>query len=169
MVPGTQRRPGGQLLRGRERLHVHTDLRYQVAGRHVIHPGHGLPERDGFFKRGDPLVDLCLDALDSFAESFPLVQVFGQQETVVIAYPSCQRLLQLRDLPLQLSSRQLCQLLGIVLAADDRFQHVPPGYPQRVRSHRTQFEIGLLQKLLDPVVHPILALAQLRAVARQVP
>ena len=120
------------------------------------------------FKRGDPLVDLRLDALDPLTEGFPFVQILGQQKAMMISDPSFQGPLQFRNLTAQPPRASSANRSGSSWPRDDRLQHLPPGHPQRVRSHRTQLEIGLLQQLLDAIGHPVLALSQLRPVPRQV-
>jgi hypothetical protein len=57
---------------------------------------------------------------------------------------------------------RLRQLLGILVANSDCFQHAAPDTPHGFAGYRTQLHIGLLQQLLDTVSHAVLALSQLR-------
>jgi hypothetical protein len=80
------------VLRGREMMHIHADLRDQLASRHPVHAGDGLPEGDGRFEGADLLVNFRLDALNPSLQCLPFVQVLGQQKPVVVPHPSGQSL-----------------------------------------------------------------------------
>ena len=154
-------------MRSRGKLrHVHTEFSHQVACRHVIHSRNALPQRDGFFKRGDAPINLFFDALDSCSQRLPLVQKLPQQEAMVIPHPTLQRQLQLRNLPPQSSLRQFRQPFRVIFARDDRFDHLLSGNSQRIGSHRTELDIGLFQQLLDAIRDPVLRLRQFDAIAR---
>ena len=68
---------------------------------------------------------------------------------------ACEGECQLRTLVLQGAERQGRSHLGIAFARDQGSQHAAPGDPKESGDHTAEFEVGILEEL----VHPVLALA----------
>jgi len=62
-----------------------------------------------------------------------------------------QGLAQQRELGAQPSARELGQRLRITFTGENRLQHIASALPQHVRRHRSQFQVGPFQELVQPV------------------
>jgi hypothetical protein len=154
---------------GGEAAHVGADLGDDYPGGGAADPGDLIQPVDRSGERGDLGLDLGLQLGDVGAGLVDARQHPGQQERVVVAEVAGEGLLQLAALGAQAGARQLRQRLGVPLAGDERGQHRPARDPEDVAGHHRQFDLGVLQQLLHPLLlggaHP----DQVGPVAGQVP
>jgi hypothetical protein len=93
---------------------------------------------DEMFDKGGEVVDLGGEAVD-----------LGQQHRgdlgVVVVELAVERLHQLRPLLAHDAPRQIGQPLGVPLAPDERFHHVPHRHRGDAGRHRCDLDKGILQ------------------------
>ena len=169
VVAGTQPRPGGQVPRRREAAHVWPDFRNQNLGRAAVHPGNGVQQGDRLIERGDRLPDLLAEGFDLVLQIVHMGQNPADQEGMVRPESTRQRLLQGRQLLLQLPLGQIRQCDRIGLAVHQGFDHGPSRDPQNVRRHRRQLDSRILQHLVQAIGFPRPLLNQGLPVPGQVP
>jgi hypothetical protein len=80
-----------------------------------------------------------------------LAQVQAEQEAVVVGEPPGQRRAQPRRLGLDPGVDQGEQPVGVALARDQRLQDRPPAQARDVGQHRGELEVGVLERLLQPL------------------
>ena len=142
------------------------DLGEDHAGAEVADPRNGLQLGDGGAKGFDMRVDLLIDPGDGFVEHVDLLEVQGEQEAVVFGHPAAQRLAQGLGRAPDPPMRQLGKPGGVGLAVDQRLDHRPAADPGDVGDRRIELDVGVLQRLLQPLdvagplAHQLLAGAQ---------
>jgi hypothetical protein len=80
-----------------------------------------------------------------------------------------QRQFQLRNLRTHAATRGLCQTGGVFLAVDQSVQDLTPGNAQDIAGHNSQFEVGVLQELVDAIGGACVFAFELRAMPGQIP
>jgi len=103
-------------------------------------------------ERGDLGVDPGVKVGDVGAGLVDPGEHLGQQERVVVAEPTGERLLQVGDLAAHPAPGELGEHLGVALPGDQRGQHVAAGDPEDVGDHDAELDLGVLEQLLDPVL-----------------
>src|SRR6266849_3835118 len=81
--------------------------------------------------------------------------------------PSVERLPQLRKLRTHATAREIGEYVRIPLPSQQRSEHGPRAYAKDVGSHRGQFEVGALERFLQPVRLVSSLLDQCLAIASQ--
>jgi hypothetical protein len=123
--------------------------------------------------RGCQLAELALDAGlhggDVGGDAVDALQHPGQQEGVVVGEPAGQRLDQPVGLRAQRAAGQAGQCRRVALAGDQRGHDRPPGDPERVADHHRQFDQGVFEQLLGPLLLRGAGDQQIHPVAGQVP
>jgi hypothetical protein len=121
--------------------------------------GGGRPETgdlidafDRLGERDDHLLDHGVELGDVGVEGVDPGEHLGQQEPVVVGEVPGERLLQPVDLGAHPAAGQLCEHLRVVLAGDQRGHHLPPRHPEDVAGHHRQLDLGVLEKLLRPLL-----------------
>src|SRR5215216_53540 len=150
--PGREPRPGGQMAWGGEAAHVGADLGDDHLRGSPADPGDLIQPVDGRLKRGDLLLDLGLQLGDVGGCLVDAAKHPGQQEGVVVAEVAGEGLFQLAELGAQAGSCQPRQDLGVPLARDERGQHGPARDPEEVGGDHREFDLGVLQQLLHPLL-----------------
>ena len=90
-----------------------------------------------------------------------------QQEPVMIRQPSMQRIVQLLGRRLDPGVGQRRQPARIAYARNHRLDDPPAAGAHDVGEHRVQFDVGLCERLLNPLDMPCLLAPQLLAGAQQ--
>ena len=93
----------------------------------------------------------------------------SEQEPVVVVEMPVERLLEPTDLGAHPGPRQLGEHLRVAFPGHQRGHHRPPGHPEDVGGHHREFDAGVLQQLLDPVLLRRPRAHQIDAVAGQIP
>jgi hypothetical protein len=119
-------------------------------------------------ERGDQLLDPGLKGGDVGAGLVDPAQHGAQQERLMVGEAPDERLLQKRDLDPHPGSGQLCHHCRVAFPCDQRGQLLPPGDPEDVRGDHRQFDQGILEQLLHPVLLRGAHVDQVRPVAGQV-
>jgi hypothetical protein len=115
-------------------------------------PGDLIQPVDRPRERGDQLLELGVELGEIGIQPIHPGQHLGQQEGVLVGEEPGERLLQQRQLGTHPSTGQLREDLGVALSGDQRGQHGPPGHPEDVAGHHREFDLGVLQQLLDPLL-----------------
>jgi len=137
-------------MRGRgEDGHVGTDLGDDALRRPLADPGHGVDPGGGLSERGHERLHLPIQGGDRLIQMLDQVKRDADEQGMVLAEATPQRLAQLRDLAPHPRLRQLCQHLWISLARHEGLQHGGSRHPQDVGGDRSQLDAGILQGLLD--------------------
>jgi hypothetical protein len=154
---------------GREAAHVHPELGDDHLRGGAADPTDLIQPVDRRLKRGDLLFDLGLDRGDVGAGLVDTSQHPLQQKGVMVAEAAGEGLYQPAALAAHAPLGQLGQHPGVTLAGDQRGQHRPARDPEDVAGHHRQFDLGVLQQLLHPLLLGGLGGDQVGAVAGQVP
>ena len=123
------------MRRGREAGHVHADLGDDHRGRggsdprDLIQAGHRVSERGQLF------LGSLLEGVDVGAERVDAGEHRGQQERVVVAEPSDERLHKAGVLGPHPASRHLGQHLWVTFSGDQGGHHLPARDPEDVADH----------------------------------
>src|SRR5512135_47818 len=157
------------MTRRREPAHLQADLRQDDLRHAAVDSGDRCDPIDQLFGRAQGLGDPVVVATDQALQVPQMVHQRPKEEAVVFRHGALQRHPQLRDLAPQAPPRPLRQLDRIELTPDDRLDHIPARDAQHVRGDRAEFDVGVLQHLLDPVGDGGLLADQLGALAGQVP
>ncbi len=88
---------------------------------------------------------------DRLVEGVNLLEVEGEQETVVAGDPPPQRLAQGLGRGFDPPMGQLGQPGGIGLAGNQGLDHGPPAQPGDVGDRRVELDVGILQRPLQPL------------------
>ncbi len=120
---------------GREAAHVRAGLGDDHVGDADADPGDRDHQVPGAAKGLDHHLDPGGELGDGAAVLVDHVQVQPGQESVVLGESAGQRLGQRRDLGPQPALRELSQLGGVALAADQGFEHRPAGHTADVAGH----------------------------------
>ena len=159
VVTRTQTGPGRQVLGGRKRGDVGPHLCQNDFGRMPLDARHRTQALDDRLIRRRQLCDALVDGGDGRTDMIQMRQQFAQHETMVRPHAPGQRFFQLRQLGAQAAARQFGQHLGGTLPADQRLQHRP---------RRRHLDVGVFQRLLQPVGGRRPLPRRPRAIARQI-
>ena len=96
-----------------------------------------------------------------------LAQIQFEHEAMVVRQPSMQRIVQDLGRRLDTPVGQRRQLVQVSDARDHRLDHPPSAYSQNVADHRVELDVGLFERLLDPLDMAGLLAGQLLACAQQ--
>ena len=134
---------------GRKAAHVAADFGQDDASAQFVDAGNGGQEADGGAKGLDIGVDLLIDLINRRIDGVDLLQMQLQQEAVVPGHATAQGCLQFVwcgfDPPMSHSR----QSSGLGFAGDQRFDHPTAGQTDDVGDHRSELDVGVLQRLLQ--------------------
>jgi hypothetical protein len=136
---------------GREAVHVDTDL-----GDHDLSRA-GLDARDrhqqlpGPTERGDQLIDPSVESSFDVGEVVDVVEDRAHQGRVVLTAAAGHGLTQLEHLAAQLPDGEIREGLGVAFTVTQRWQDPPGRDPVDVRHDRVEYDLGVLEQLLQPL------------------
>ena len=105
----------------------------------------------GISQRGDALVDRQGEPADGLVGVVELAQNLGHQDGMGGSETTFEGRAELGQLLAQQPLGQIGQDFGILGAGDQRHEHGPPRSSQDVRSHRREFDAGILEHLVEPL------------------
>jgi hypothetical protein len=161
--------PPHQVPSGWEPGHVNADLRDQQLRGGLADPGDLVQPVDHLGERAEQRLDPGVEHGDVGAQLINPVQHPGQQEGVMVGEEPSERLRQQRPLGAHPSTGQLRQPLRVAFPGQQRLKHRPPRHPEDVAGDHRQFDLGVLQQLLDPLLFRGPGRDQVGAVAGHVP
>jgi hypothetical protein len=136
---------------GREAAHIMADFGENDARAQRIDAGNGGQELDRGAKGLDQSVDLRIDLVDRRVDGVDLLQMQAQQEAVMPGDAAAQRCLQVGWAGFDPPVGQCRQSIGVGFAGDQGFDHPATGQAQNVRDDRVELDVGVLQRLLQPL------------------
>ena len=116
----------------------------------------------------DATVDLLFDPRNTLCQRIPLVQKLPEQESVMVADVTLKSQAQFWNFFFESFLGKRGQVFGVVLPGNDGFDHPSARNAQGVGGNRTEFDVGLFEKLLNAIRHRTLRLLQLCPKARQI-
>jgi hypothetical protein len=137
---------------GREPGHVRADLGEQQMRGGLADPGDLIQPLDRRRERGDQLGKLGVEVGEVGVQRVGPAQHLGEQEGVLVGEEPGERLRQRAEFGARPGTGQLREDLGVALSGDQRGQHGPPGDPEDVAGHHREFDLGVLQQLLHPLL-----------------
>ena len=156
------------MRRGGEAGHVQPDLGQDGPGSGSADAGDLIQAVHHARERGGQLSDAVLKGGDVGAGFVDAGQHQPQQEGVVFGELPGKGLFQQRDLGSHPSAGQLREHRRATFPGQQRGKHLPPGNAEDVRDHRGQFDLGVFEELLHPVLLRGTHLDQAGPVASQV-
>src|ERR1700704_5877466 len=102
-------------------------------------------------KRAHALIDLLLDLTPFRFREAQVLEKLSEQKSMMLGHTTFERQLQFRDLVPQFPLGHLCQSGRVSLPSEHRFQHRSPGSTQSIGRYRCQFNVGILQHLLNSI------------------
>ena len=150
-------------------LHIRTDLGDHVLRRRQINARDRYQSRDCFRERAAGHLDLLAELLDFSLEVTEVIHQAFQHETVMFGHLSVQGQSQQWNLVPQTAAGQVGHLVYVGFPVDQSGDHPPSRDAQNIRSHQSEFDVGVLQLLMDPVGHSRHLVRQLLAHPRQIP
>jgi len=166
VVARAQPGPGDQVACGGEPAHVGADLGDDDLGGQVTDAGDGAQQLDRLAERVQAAVHLRVDLGQGGVERVDLAQVQPQQEPVPVGDAPGQRRLDPLGRRLDAFLHQGKQPFGVGLLLDQRLDDRPPAFAHDVGQHRAELDVGVFQRLLQPLhvagllAHQLLARAQ---------
>jgi hypothetical protein len=136
---------------GRQPAHVMADLGQDDAGTQLADAGDRGQECNRGAKGLDIGVDLLIDLLDRRIKGVDLLEMQLQQKAVVPGDVAAQRCLQLVRRSFDPPVGQSGQSSGLGFAGDQRFDHPTAGQTDDVGDHRVELDVGVFQRLLQPL------------------
>src|SRR5258708_26795816 len=167
-TPRTQTSPRSQVLRRRELIHIHSYFRQHSPSGHAIDSGNGAQPSDLILKRAHALIDLLLDLTQFRFREAQMLEELSEQKSMMLGHTTFQRELQFGDLVPQFPLGQLCQPGSVFLPGEHRFQHRSPRSTQSIGRYRCQFNVGILQHLLNSIRDAVDLLYQTPPIASEV-
>lgn len=152
-----------------ELAHVGSDLSQDRHRRRPIDPRDRVQKRDGVLEGAGDLLDPLLVVADHAVQELDLPHVLAKQEAVVVADSAQKSALEHRLFALEPSHGQVAESRGVGLSRHDPGEHRPGALPGDIGGHRGEFDIGVLQDLLDPVDRRRPLLDQLAPLTGEVP
>jgi hypothetical protein len=137
---------------GREPGHVHAEFGDQQVRGGLADPGDLIQPINRPSEAGDQLLDLGVELGQVGVQGIHPGQHLGEQEGVLVGEEPSERLHQRVEFGAQPGAGQLREDLGVALAGHQRGQHGPPGHPEDVAGHHREFDLGVLQQLLHPLL-----------------
>ncbi len=125
-------------------------------------------ELDRGAKGLDVSVDLLIDVADRRVDGIDLLQMQAQQEAVVAGDAAAQRFAKGLGWRLDPAVGQPGQGVGIAFSSNQRLDHRPTAEAHDVRDDRVELDVGVLQRLLQPLDMAAAFAHQLLAGAQQV-
>ena len=153
---------------GREPAHVMADFGQDDAGTQLVDAGDRGQERYRGAKGFDIGVDLPIDLVDRRIKGVDLLKMQPQQEAVMPGNPAPQRRLQFVWCGFDPPVSQSRQSSGLGFTGDQRFDHAPAGQTDDVGDRPLELDIGVLQRLLQPLDMAAALAHQLLAGAQQI-
>ena len=136
---------------GREAVHVDADLGNDDPGAEIADAGDGAQDLDRAAKGLDMGVDLLIDLADGGVDRIDMLEEQPQHKPMMVSHPATQRRLKLGlrcpDAPVG-QDRQ-CERIG--LTGDQSLDHPAAGEAHDVGDDRIELDVGILQRLLDPL------------------
>jgi hypothetical protein len=146
---------------GREAAHVLADLGQDDVGTQLADAGDRGQERNRGAKGLDIGVDLLIDLLDRRIKGVDLLEMQRQQKAVVPGDVAAQRCLQLvrRGFDPPVGQRRQSCGLGFAVGpqptgltrGDQRSDHPTARQTDNVGDHRVELDVGVFQRLLQPL------------------
>ena len=151
---------------GREAAHVAADFGEDDASTQLADAGNGGQELDRGAKGLDLSVDLQIDLSDGSVNRVDMLEEKAQHEPMMVGYPAAQRCLQFGRAGFDPPVGQCRQSIRVGFAGDQRFDHATAGQAHDVGDDRVELDVGVLQRLLQPLdvaaalAHELLTAAQ---------
>ena len=136
---------------GGEAAHVGADLGDDDARAQVADPRDGGQQPDRDAKGFDVVVHLLVDPGDGGVQGIDLLEMQAQQKAMMPRHPATQRFAQHLGRCLDPPVGERRQSIGIGLAADQGLDHRPAGQADDIGDHRIELDVGIFQRLLQPL------------------
>ena len=156
-LPGPRREVPG----AGEDAHVRADLGDDHFGGAPLNTRDAAQQLNGRVERGDALLDRVRQPVDLLIEEVQVREDRADQQRVQIVEAALQGFPKRGDLLTQAPLREIGEHLGISRAGHERVEHRPAGLAQQVRRDAVQLDVGVLQRLVQPL-RLALALSDLR-------
>ena len=146
--------PRAQVRRRGEARHVGSDLADQTLGHGATDAGNAFEQLGRLTKRAERRLQPGVDRREGAVEGVDEVEVQPEVEAVLVGDMTAQRLEELAVARLDPALLEPQERLGFVVPSGDGLEHRPAGLPDDVRHHAGQLDVGILQRLLDPLNVP---------------
>ena len=152
----------------REPAHVDADFGDDDVSAEILDAWDRHQELNCGAKGPDVRLHLRVDRRHGGIESIDLIEMKAQQEAMVLGHAAAKRLAELLRRCLYPPIRKAGQFRGVAFAGNQCLDHRAAAHAHEVGDHRVQLDVGVFQRLLQPLHMARLLTHQLLAGAQQV-